>query len=75
MKVYMFLSVDFNDRYFEYGFGVLNGLIKAFKHDNIFALSKSIQKSASECFHSISEDIVATHGKHLAASKSPFAFF
>ncbi len=69
------MTIDFNDRYFEYGFSVLNGLIKGWNHGNIFALSKIIQKCASECFHAISEDLVSIHARHLAASKSPFAFF
>ena len=50
-------------------------MIKGYNADNIFALSKSIQKSASECFHEISENIVSIHGRHLASSKSPYAFF
>jgi hypothetical protein len=75
MKVFIFLSIDFNDRFFEYGFNIFNGLLCDFNHGNIFELSKIIQKTASDYFHSISEDMISMHGKFLAASKSPFVYF
>jgi hypothetical protein len=39
------------------------------------ALSKAIQDSASECFHDVSDNLLHYHGVHLAASRSPYAFF
>jgi hypothetical protein len=39
------------------------------------ALSKAIRDSATNCFYDVSENLLHYHGVHLAASRSPYAFF
>jgi hypothetical protein len=75
LKVYAYLTIEFIDRNHEYAFNLLNGLLTDFDHNNLMALSKAIHDSASSCFHDVSENLLHYHGVHLAASRSPYAFF
>lgn len=47
LKVYAYLTIEFIDRNHEYAFSLLNGLLTDFDHNNLMALSKAIQDSAS----------------------------
>jgi hypothetical protein len=75
MKIYLFLTIEFSDRNYEKAFNLINGLLNSFNYSNISALSKSINIGASKCFNDLSENILHYHGIHLAASKTPYAFF
>ena len=47
MRLYLFLTIEFSDRNFEYGFNLFTNLINDHNHENLEVLSESIQKKAS----------------------------
>lgn len=75
MKIYVYLEAEFTDRNYEFAFSLLGGMFAHFRKENIFALSRAAQEAASHCFNEVSHNLLHYHGIHLAASRSPYAFF
>jgi hypothetical protein len=73
MRLYLFLTVEFSDRNFEYGFNLFTNLINDHNHNNLEALSQMIQKKASENFHELSENLIELHGRHIGGTRSPYS--
>ena len=66
LKINLFLTIEFTDRNYEYAMNILNGLLTHFNGHNRMALSRTMHRASSECFHSVSEDVLHYHGLHLA---------
>lgn len=75
LKIQVYLTIEFTNRNYEFAFNILSGLLLDFNTNNLIGLSRVIHHSASQCFNALTEDILHFHGLHVAASKSPYAFF